>query len=284
MRLNVNLQSLHNSVARMSSLEVDFDLAVRLSDLDSIDARLETGIEVKIDDIEILDNGLLSYKDRQVLLYIQDHGWSITEAIDDGGKGKKYHVSYCVTLDSMHGRGRYDRYVAKHDISGFFYIDGISRETEEYEDGETQLNVCKNCLKHLNYQDYDDQSVGRKKRIFNGFSAEVFFDTYQQYFKYKPKFQSGKTRSSYTDDWLEVSHNYRVDLNWKCEDCGIICLSKKSLLHTHHKNGVKSDNSPSNLQALCVECHSKKPYHSHMYIRDDQLVQLREMRGELGAG
>jgi Cu2+-containing amine oxidase len=41
-------------------------------------------------------------------------------------------------------------------------------------------------------------------------------------------------------------------------------------------NGVKSDNSITNLKVLCVECHSEQPNHGH--IKANKLREILEIR------
>lgn len=278
MKLQVNFDALIASVNSMGAKDRDFILDVALPDLEEIDTQLREGIAVSIDDIEILDNGLLSYKGRQVLLYIQDHNWNVVNALNNGASGNKFHVASCRTLDNMNSRGRYNRYVAKNDIDGIFFIDGKNNDTQEYASGETDLKVCKNCLKHLNYKGYEDSSNFIKKELFDRFSLETFFDEYQQFFKYKPKYGAGKVKSKYTDNWSEVSIRYRDSVSWVCENCNIDLTQYAELLHTHHINGVKQDNSSSNLKALCCECHAKEPNHGHMGISEKQKSLLRKIK------
>ena len=44
-----------------------------------------------------------------------------------------------------------------------------------------------------------------------------------------------------------------------CEKCGLHDFTKE--LPRHHKNRDRSDNSPDNLEILCVGCHSKEHLH-----------------------
>ena len=47
-----------------------------------------------------------------------------------------------------------------------------------------------------------------------------------------------------------------------CEHCGLQITEPfdQHFIHTHHKNGNKTDNRESNLECLCVRCHSEKDY------------------------
>ena len=60
----------------------------------------------------------------------------------------------------------------------------------------------------------------------------------------------------YTRDWEEISYNYRRDHNFTCENCGIQIPIDLQFLHTHHRNGNKTDNREENLQCLCIRCHA----------------------------
>ena len=44
------------------------------------------------------------------------------------------------------------------------------------------------------------------------------------------------------------------------------CLKdNKGFLHVHHKDGIKGNNKPSNLEVLCMLCHREKPFHQKNY-------------------
>jgi len=279
MKLRVDFSELHASAKRMGGEARNFVLGIELSAIDKIDSELKTGITISAKDLEYTDNGLLSYKGRQVLLYIQDHAGRVDEALVDGSKGNKYHVSYCTTLEKMHQGGRYDRYVVKNDITGYFFIDGQNWKTKEYKEGDAQLKVCKNCLRNLNYKSYDSNKV----EVFNNFSLDEFFKTYEALFRYKPKREAGKDKDgAYSKNWDNISSNYRASVGWKCESCNVDLTGHKNLLHTHHKSGVKSDNSSKNLEALCVECHANQEYHHHMKAPVSAKILLGTLRKEQG--
>ncbi len=277
MKLNVDFSQLHDAVRRMGAKERTFDLESELSPIDTIDGDLKRGIAIDAGELEYIDKGLLSYKGRQVLLYIQDHSGRVDDALIDGSKGNKYHVSYCTTLEKMHQGGRYDRYVVKNDITGYFFIDGQDWKTKAYKEGDTQLKVCKNCLTHLNYKNYSSN----KDEIFNKFSLDEFFETYKSFFKHTPKRKAGENKDgTYASNWDDISQKYRSSVGWSCESCNVNLKDNKRLLHAHHISGVKSDNSNSNLEALCVECHSEQPSHGHMKASSKEIRKLILLRIE----
>ena len=57
-------------------------------------------------------------------------------------------------------------------------------------------------------------------------------------------------------------------------------INNKSLLHTHHINGIKEDNDFPNLKVLCLDCHRKEPNHEHLMLNRIQLEQIYILRRE----
>lgn len=70
--------------------------------------------------------------------------------------------------------------------------------------------------------------------------------------------QSTPTQSTeYSDDWPEVAHRTKNQRFWRCECCGFQRYSS-GLVHVHHIDGKKDDNTSANLQVLCAVCHGRK--------------------------
>ncbi|EEF80509.1 hypothetical protein [Methylophaga thiooxydans] len=128
MKLSVDFSLLQDAVRTMGAGEVEFDISDEIVPIQPIDAQLGEGFEVNFEDI-VFDDGLASYQGRQVLLYIKDHGNKILDALDDGSKGKRFHVADCRTLDEMRRKGRSERYVVTNDLSGNFSISGQDWKT-----------------------------------------------------------------------------------------------------------------------------------------------------------
>jgi|TARA_B100000315_G_scaffold9063_1_gene8915 hypothetical protein len=56
------------------------------------------------------------------------------------------------------------------------------------EELEAPLQVCKNCLKALEYENYDQQTSMQKKQIWKSFSIKEFFIGHATHFLEKPKY------------------------------------------------------------------------------------------------
>ncbi|NIC38357.1 HNH endonuclease [Halomonas desiderata] len=235
---------------------------------------------IELEDIRelVVEDGLLSYRGRQVLLYIQDHGGKIQEALLNPDAGKRFHVSECRTLHDMRNKGRFERYVVTNDISGEFRIAGYDYMSGQPIEGKAALKVCKNCLKYLNYKGY---SKPGNYSAFSSFDLDEFFQSYSSFFSHHPRRRMGE-EEGYARDWSEVSRDYRQSKGYVCEQCKVSLAEYPRLLHVHHINGVKNDNRLENLKALCADCHSKEAFHQGMYVSHTDRQAISRLRREQG--
>ncbi len=279
MKLKVDFSALHRVVQQMGadSLVPDFTLNRRAEALTPIEIKLGEGVEITLEDVTFVSAGLASYHGYQVLLYIQDHGSKIESVLSGKNKGNKYHVAYCRTLQDMKKKGRYERYVATNDTSGHFLISGTSAITKKYIKKKANLLICRNCLDELRYQGYKKHNNSQSNAIFKRFTLKEFFSTYSSFFPNTPKRRAGEY-DGYTDDWTKISQRYRASQRYCCEHCHVCFTDDRYLLHTHHRNGVKSDNRETNLQALCLDCHRKQPFHEKMTVTHKEMQIINTLR------
>lgn len=280
MRIDINLDALWSSVRQMGAESASVDLNVDWGPEIEFDKELSsTGVEISLKDL-VSEQGLLSVKGRQVLLFIPDHNYRVEDALADGSWGNKFHIAHCSKLDEMKRRSRFERYHVTNNLSGEFEIFGYDRARQPIK-GVTRLNVCKLCLNHLNYKKAANGTAANRDSIVRSFDIGEFFATYSSLFKYLPKSKREQTQG-YTSDWKEVSAQVRQAANYTCRKCQVNLSSEKQLLHVHHKNGVKSDNSGSNLEPLCADCHRKEDFHDHMFIPHSDTQLINRLRREQG--
>tara|TARA_B100000586_G_scaffold192656_1_gene141917 strand:- start:1424 stop:1996 length:573 start_codon:yes stop_codon:yes gene_type:complete len=176
----------------------------------------------------------------------------------------------------MKKRNRFFRYVASKKTTGKFLVNILDKSSQEIikTDDNRALDVCKNCLEKLNFNGYDrvNNNHSTNKEIFNNFDLEDFFRQYPgMQFKIKPVFNE-KTAplDAYSKDFPKISKKLRQSKNWTCENekCKVYLKETPSFLHVHHLSS-KSDNSPTNLRVLCIECHATMPMHEHIKLQPD---------------
>lgn len=219
---------------------------------------------------------LLEYKGQQVLLYMPGHPQGrFEEAQIDTLNGNRVHIAFCRKLEEMKQSGKFGLYIATQDQGGEFRI--FSRQNPDYE-VKVPLHVCMLCLTKLNYKGY---SKPGNKAVFANFSFREFFQHYESFFKEYPVHLSrSHENKGYTSDWPEVSRAYRASRGYVCESCGVRLDRHRHLLHAHHINGVRNDNSDNNLKALCADCHSKQPGHDHMVVTHNDRQNIARLRRE----
>ena len=289
------------------AINPNFSIENKASPMEMIKAQLEDieGVQVKADEVEkLLDGALLAYKGVLSILYITDTQKPAEYLMDDtlrrrGGHGvkesdkaPKFHFTWCITLDQMRSKNAFDRYVMLRNKHGKFIVQAKEeRFSESYKlKDPVKLYACRNCLdgalgikqdNKIGYKGYSQKwGAGQKNTAVENFDIEAFLDENESVLndiKYATKYDDlTAPENNYARDWPEVSARVRDQANWTCEDCHIDLSGRRNLLHAHHKNHLKTDNSPKNLIALCVLCHQK--HHSHMKIPDSDSQYIKRHR------
>jgi len=232
---------------------------------EELDRLSRSGIDIPLEEVRILPDGTLAYKDSRVLLYIRDvYQYKGGEEVLP-----RYHVSDCRTLQDMRDKKRYERYVVATRDDGEFELNIGAKGSDNLRPAIRQLAVCQNCLAKLKFDGFDySQSYPIKKAIVVAFTIKGFFQRYPKSLVAKVPTHTAATAplNKYTDDFPQLSERLKRSKGWICDGCNRD-LSNPQLrryLQAHHISGMRNNNAANNLKLLCIGCHAEQPMHGHM--------------------
>lgn len=201
----------------------------------TIDAINRGELEVTEEGIYVIGSG---DQRQQVFLYKRDY-WLHRY----GEQKPSFHICRCRTIDEFIANGGFrDHYVRANSDP----VPVLSKETNQEEE-ISDLPICSNCVRLLTeYKgiDYSSRFV-EILRYARGAEEELEIQEVDIF--------------GYTRDWDNISRVYREAHNWTCERCGLHIedVFDRQYMHCHHKDENKLNNCESNLECLCLRCHSK---------------------------
>lgn len=232
-------------------------------------------------------SGLLEWDGRPVFAYIRDHTERTLQEWGGTNRMKKLHFSVCETLENMRKKGRFERYRATNVTSDEYAVDVRAPSGDGVQEN-VSLHPCRNCLRVLDYDGYRDASSEEKEKIVLEFNTrdamDKLWENFDVFRQEVSDLQSAHSRTGYTPDWGDVSDEVRRANDWRCNSCGVDLSHARGLLHLHHVDGDKHNNSSENLRCLCKDCHSKQPNHAHMKLTPGELSTIELARREQGIG
>ena len=167
----------------------------------------------------------------------------------------------------MRANNRYSRYVVAAREDGFFQINLI-RDAGPQGSLE-RLSVCQYCLGELTYRNFSmGMDRDARREIVASFTVATYFSVWPRDVIDATGLVDEGTAplNDYAGNVGSCAKETKNAANWQCLECqrDLSAAPVRRFLHVHHVNGVKYDNRPNNLLALCIECHAKQPGHGHM--------------------
>lgn len=210
-------------------------------------------------EVEITNEGIFyvnpnTGNKQQIFLYMRNY--------DMASWGKpRFHITNCETLQSL-GTKRYRRA-----NTGTVMVYDTSQEKDVEVSG---LPLCKNCLKIIRTSRQFDYGYDMTSEEFEQILRAAGEDTENDQ-------EPDTDLEGYTWKWQKISEAYRTKKNYTCEICGFTPENRmdRQFIHVHHKDGRKTNNRESNLQCLCIACHSNvNPAHQENFSKGANRVML----------
>lgn len=223
------------------------------------DANGWTTVVEEFDPMEAIRNGSMQFRDdgiyiinsktgeeNQVFIYKHDY-WLHRY----GEKKPRFHLCKCSTIEEFMARGAFDGHYVRANIDP---VPVISKESNE-EEIIASLPLCQNCLARIRQYgritSTEFAEILKEARGVDETPEEKEVDIF-----------------GYTRDWDQISKDYREAHDYTCERCGLRIddLFDRQYIHCHHIDENKLNNQASNLECLCIRCHSQvDEYHLHNF-------------------
>ena len=223
-------------------------------------------VSLREGNLEFNDEGIfLTDEDgikRQVYLYKRKYHLEVY------GK-PRFHICKCETIRTfLNGRD-----IPEYRRANTSSVKVLNMDDYDKEEVVSDLPLCKYCANIVYHdKDYDMDSSEFAEILRN--AAEVNeVDT-----------NAEVDINGYVKDWQIISSEFRKQHNYTCEKCGVqVTPFESEFMHVHHKNKNKTDNRPSNLQCLCIKCHSEiDTIHVHNFSTKSQRLLIKLFEEKYG--
>lgn len=157
------------------------------------------------------------------------------------GNLPRFHIRKCQTIQNFIDSGSFKKEYRRAETATVVVCDMDNNFKEKKVTG---LPICKHCLKLA------------KKEAFDGMTTKDFEEKIRETVKVLK--ENEIDLFGYTKDWPQISKKYKEGKKYTCEKCKLHITNSidKRFIQVHHIDGNKLNNRESNLECLCIRCHS----------------------------
>lgn len=192
--------------------------------------------------IEFLDDGIFLIDGsngirQQIFLYKRDYHLEVY------GK-PRFHIRKCQTIQSFIESGTFRQ---KYRRANTEVVKVCDMDDGNIDKDVSNLPLCQYCL-------------GMAVDAYAGMTTTDFVGILRSANEESEEYTRDEDVDifGYTRNWEQISRAYREKRNYKCERCGLQITNPfdQYYMHVHHKDGNKTNNRETNLECLCIHCHS----------------------------
>lgn len=217
--------------------------------------------EIRRGSMEFRDDGIFvihpeTGEEQQVFLYKQDY------RLEEYGK-PRFHICKCKIIQEFISSGGFrEHYVrANSDPVPVKNMNNYRRE-----EIVSELPLCRYCR---------DQVME-----FGNITSKKFVELLKEARGVEEEQEVKEVDIfGYTRDWDDISREYREKHDYTCERCGLKITDAyyRQYIHCHHKDKNKLNNKESNLECLCMRCHSQvDEYHNKNLTTGANGIMMQE--------